>query len=182
MKKTIIIAISVVLVVLAGYLIFNFNQGNPEIVLKDFFAKINEGQYEEMYELLSEESKAKITKEDFVKRNKNIYQGIDLVSIEISKNELKFESPRKVKISYSEIMRLEKAEISMENSAYLVKEEGEYKVNWSSNLIFPSLNDQDKVKVSTSTNAKRGRLLDRNGLALAENRKSIICWDCASQI
>ena len=37
---------------------------------------------------------------------------------------------------------------------------------WSDSMIFPSLSSQDKVKVST-TQAKRGEILDRNGCVLA---------------
>ncbi len=49
-------------------------------------------------------------------------------------------------------------EISFSNTANLEKKEGTYKIKWSSNLIFPSLNDNYKVRVST-IDAKTGEIL-----------------------
>lgn len=171
--KKVIISIVVILLIGAGvYFVFNGKQGNPENVLKEYFAKAVEQKYEEMYDLLGEESKAKITKDDFITRNKNIYNGIDLVNIEISTKNISFELAKKAKIIYEEKMKLAKGDISFEDTALLSKgEDGGYKIDWSSNLIFPNLNDKDKVKVASSQ-ATRGRLIDRNGVTLAENGKA----------
>ena len=59
-------------------------------------------------------------------------------------------------------------EISFNNTSTLVKNEEtkKYDLDWSSNFIFPNLNDTDKVKVKTIT-AKRGEIIDRNGNLLA---------------
>lgn len=43
---------------------------------------------------------------------------------------------------------------------------GKYKLIWNDSLIFPELDSTDKVKVST-TSAKRGQIIDRNGHLLA---------------
>ena len=58
--------------------------------------------------------------------------------------------------------------ISFTNTAKLEKEDKKYKINWSSSIIFPELRNTDKVRVSSIT-AKRGEILDRNGVKLAEN-------------
>ena len=58
--------------------------------------------------------------------------------------------------------------IEFENTATLTKnEDNQYIINWSSNLIFPELNNNYKVRVS-AIQGKRGSLLDRNGKILAE--------------
>ena len=58
--------------------------------------------------------------------------------------------------------------ISFTNTTKLVKEDKQYKLNWYSSMIFPELRSTDKVRVS-SISAKRGEILDRNGVKLAEN-------------
>ena len=82
-KKIIIIVTIVVLIIIAiGAYLFINNQGKkPEEVLNEYISKINEQKYEEMYEYLDDESKQKISKEDFVTRNKNIFEGIDMSNI-----------------------------------------------------------------------------------------------------
>ena len=172
MKKVIISIIVILLIGTGVYFIFNGKAGNPESALKEYFSKISEQKYEDLYDLLDEESKTKITKDNFVTRNSKIFDGIDLVSIEIITKNISFESSKKAKITYEEIMKLEAGNISFENTAYLNKNQDDiYKINWTSNLIFPNLNDEDKVKVSSSK-AKRGSILDRNGVVLAENGKA----------
>ena len=39
-----------------------------------------------MYNMISNESKGQISQEDFIKRNKNIYEGIDAVNIKQYQN------------------------------------------------------------------------------------------------
>ena len=61
--------------------------------------------------------------------------------------------------------------VEFENIANLVKDKDKkYKIEWTSNLIFPELNDDYKVRVRTAK-AKRGKLLDRNGKILAEQNE-----------
>ena len=77
-KKGIIIAIIVIIIIVAiivGYFFLKQEKSDPEQVLNDYIAKINEEKYDEMYQMLDEDSKQKISQEDFITRNKNIYQG-----------------------------------------------------------------------------------------------------------
>lgn len=172
MKKIVIFIIIIILCLVAvfGYMYFN-NQGNkPEQVLNEYIAKINEEKYEEMYEFLDFESKQKISKEDFVTRNKNIYQGIDMSNMEITINQVETNS-KEAKISYSTKMSASGGTISFDNSVTLNKNtEKEYKISWNSNLIFPELNDTDKVRVNT-VKAERGSLLEEMELILQQKEK-----------
>lgn len=169
-KKAIIIALVVVIIICAiiGLIVYiNSTKEKPEDTLNTYISLINEQKYEEMYNLISENAKSEISQEDFVKRNKNIYEGIDAYDIKITVSETTKESGI-YKVTYSESMSTSAGTISFTNTAKLVKEDKQYKINWSSSMIFPELRDTDKVRVSTIS-AKRGEILDRNGVKLAEN-------------
>ena len=85
-KKVIIIALVAIIIICAivGIIVYiNSTKSKPEDTLNTYISLINEQKYEEMYNMISNESKGQISQEDFVKRNKNIYAGIDAVNINI---------------------------------------------------------------------------------------------------
>ena len=166
-KKIVIIALIVVFIVLAVVGVFIYLEKKQDQALKNYIALINEHKYEELYEAISQESKSQISKEDFVKRNKNIYEGIDATKIEVEITG-KSKNNGKTEITYNEKIPSSAGTIEFTNTAKLVREKMEYKIEWTSNLIFPELYDTYKVRVST-LQAKRGEILDRNGKKLAEN-------------
>ena len=173
MKKIIIIiSVIVCLSILAvgGFLIYSSKATKPENILNEYISKINEAKYNEMYEMISNRSKGQITEEDFVKRNKNIYEGIDMSNLKIDIKKIEKESSKKYAITYITSMNVSGQNISFENRSNIIKEDNKLKIDWSSNMIFPNLNVTDKVKVSTSK-AIRGKILDRNGKELATNGK-----------
>lgn len=173
-KKFIIIVISIILILAIsvgiGITIYfnNKPKNKPENVLQTFASYINDKKYEDMYSLLSSKSKANISEEDFIKRNKNIYEGIEAknfsVDIQSIENEKKL-----AKVTYKNSMDTMSGHVDFTNTVTLeLNEEKEYKIDWMSNLIFPKLNTEDKVRVKT-IEAKRGSILDRNGEYLATN-------------
>ena len=173
-KKTIIIVISIILILAIfvgiGITIYfnNKPKNKPENVLQTFASYINDKKYEDMYSLLSSKSKANISEEDFIKRNKNIYEGIEAknfsVDIQSIENEKKL-----AKVTYKNSMDTMSGHVDFVNTVTLeLNEEKEYKIDWTSNLIFLELNTEDKVRVKT-IEAKRGSILDRNGEYLATN-------------
>ena len=171
-KKIIIVIVLVCLAILAvgGFLIYSSKATKPENILNEYISKINEAKYNEMYEMISDRSKGQITEEDFVKRNKNIYEGIDMSNLKIDIKNIEKESSKKYAITYITSMNVSGQNISFENRSNIIKEDNKLKIDWSSNMIFPNLNGTDKVKVSTSK-AIRGKILDRNGKELATNGK-----------
>ena len=83
-EKILIIVIVVSIIAgIGGYFYYKQNQDRPEDTLNEYVSKINDEKYNEMYELLDESSKNKISEEDFVTRNKKIYQGIDMSNMKI---------------------------------------------------------------------------------------------------
>ncbi len=161
----IIIAVILVIAIIVGIVIMNMPKEKPEEVLNTYFSYINDQNYEAMYEELSSSSKESVSQEDFITRNQNIYEGIDSSNIKINVKEVINEDDKK-KVSYSEEMVTSAGTIRFDNEAYLVKEDKEYKLEWSSELIFPQLKKDYKVRVETLS-GKRGSILDRNGNVLA---------------
>ncbi len=161
----IIIAIILVTAIVVGVIVMNMPKEKPEEVLNTYFSYINDQNYEAMYEELSSSSKENVSQEDFITRNQNIYEGIDSSNIKINVKEVTSEDDKK-KVSYSEEMVTSAGTISFDNEAYFVKEDKEYKLEWSSELIFPQLKEDYKVRVETLS-GKRGSILDRNGNELA---------------
>lgn len=53
-------------------------------VVSDYMSLAAEEKYDEMYELLDSTSQKKITKEDFVKRNKEIYESLEATGMTVS--------------------------------------------------------------------------------------------------
>ena len=162
-KKIVIISIIAIILVVAlvTIILTTKETQNPEDVLKQYVSYIKEKNYEGMYSLVANNTE----KETFINRNKNIYEGIELSSIEINIAKTT-KQQNNAEIVYTTVMNTATGEISFSNTAHLEKEEGAYKIQWSSNLIFPSLNDNYKVRVST-IDAKRGEILDRNDKVLA---------------
>lgn len=164
-KKILIITIIVLIIALIGGIFYlKQTKDKPEEILKEYISKINEEKYDEIYQLLDEKSKQKISQEDFVSRNKKIYQGIDMSNMTIEIHDIKKSGSKRI-ITYNTKIYASGGEIIFDNQITLNKEK-EYKIEWNSNLIFPELEDTDKVRVITSK-PERGRLLDRDGKEIA---------------
>lgn len=163
----IILIIAIIAVIILSIIIINQKNEKPQETLKTFISLINEQKYDEMYNLTSESTKSQISQEEFVKRNKNIYEGIDAVNVNIDNIEVE-KKKGIIKITYNESMTTSAGEINFSNTAKLVKENKEYKINWSSSMIFPELRRTDKIRIAT-IDGKRGEILDRNGEKLASN-------------
>ena len=171
-KKGLIIGLVILLVmviIIVTVISLNLNKENPEDVLNTYIAYINDKNYDGMYELPSSSSKSSISKEDFITKNKNIYEGIDSLDIKIDIKETKKES-KNIKILYNEQMYTSAGKVDFSNSVNLVKEDKQYKIDWSTTLIFPELKEGYKVRVKT-LKANRGAILDRDGNKLAYDGK-----------
>lgn len=170
-KKTVIgIIIAIVTIgVIVGGIVFTLNKtkAKPEDIWRQYISYLNERKYEEMYGMLTEESKAQISQEDFITRNKNIYEGIDMTDMKIEITNIEKEDSKISKISYNSSMNTEAGKIDFQNEVRLTKDKQKgYTINWSSSLIFPQLNNSDKVRIKTIS-AERGSIIDRNGQLLA---------------
>lgn len=168
-KKGLIFAVILIVIILIGIMGYFkiINKTKPEDVLKQYIENINAKDYNAMYEKISSSSKNNISEEDFINRNKKIYEGIDSHNIEIYINNVQ-KNKNEVKITYNEKVPTSSGVINFSNTSSLVKDGKTYKLNWTSKTIFPELEENYKVKVS-SIEAARGEILDRQGKYLAQN-------------
>jgi len=183
MKKRMFLVIPIIIIIAAftvTILIIKSNAAkNPYTAFENYTGYWQKQDYASMYEMLSAETKSKITKEDFINRYKKIYDGVEAKNIKIqftkpskSKNNVK-----SLEIPFSVKMDSLAGNINISGyKASLVKEnqgkKDSYYLSWSENLIFPGMDSDDKVGATVNT-AKRGDILDRNGKTLAANGKLI---------
>jgi len=172
MNKKVVIAIIIIAIVaiiggIVAFAMLSQPKINPEDIWQSYISLINEQKYEEMYAMLTEDSKKQISQEDFIKRNKNIYEGLDMTEMKVDVISVEEEETSIRKMSYNMSMNTEAGNINFENTVRLIKDkEKGYLINWSHNLIFPELNSTDKVRIKT-IEAERGTILDKNGTMLA---------------
>lgn len=145
----------------------NKNSSHAKDALNEYIDLLNKKDYESMYEMISNESKEKYSKDDFILRNKNIYNGIEANNIKVEVNNISKKGDEEI-LNFDTTMDTLSGELKFSNSINMKKDKGkkEYRLVWNSQAIFPELDGEDKVKVSKDK-AKRGDILDRNGVALA---------------
>ena len=156
------------IVAAAGAVLFYKNNiaMNPGETLLKYMSYAEDGEYEKMYALLDEDSQKGITKKEFIKRNKNIYKGIGLKTLDATVTSKK----RETTVTYHVKMRTSAGVVTYNNKTVFVKENRRYRMEWDDSVIFPQLGAEDKVRVKT-LRAKRGTIKDASGKALAVQGK-----------
>ena len=68
-----------------GIFVYNtfYLQNTPESLLKEYYSCISKKDYERMYDLLCQQSREDNPREDFIRRNAAIYEGIEIKNIRI---------------------------------------------------------------------------------------------------
>ncbi|MDR3596899.1 penicillin-binding transpeptidase domain-containing protein [Clostridium sp.] len=175
-KKNIYVVIGASVVVIpfiicvVAFFIYN-NAHKPQDKLIEYVNLINEKSYDKMYELTDAGTKQKISKDDFIARNKNIYEGIQASNIKVDIKNVRKENDATT-VEFETSMDTLCGNLEFSNNITLTRELGkEYKIQWDSKAIFPDLMDNDKVKIKT-IKSKRGDILDRNGVKLATDSVS----------
>ena len=175
-KNTIILlVILIILLVLsiAAYVVYlikiNKNQelNSPEDIFGAYSNAIIGNNYGEVYNLMSNESKAKISQEDVEKRYEDIYSNLSVQNIEISNQRLDRIDNNNARITYSTKLTSNYGDINFENTLKLIKQDdNRYYISWDNSAIYPNLQESDKVEIDKDY-AKRGSIVDRNGRLLA---------------
>ena len=160
----IVLVIIVVAIIIGVVIIQNNEKDKVKDLVTEYFSLVNDKNYDELY---SKVASMNMSKDDFITRNKNIYEGIDCTNIEINITNVE-KVDKGYNVTYNQKFFTSAGEVEFENTANVVKENKELKLKWDSHIIFPQLSDDEKVRVST-IKAKRGSILDRNDIALAED-------------
>lgn len=154
-------------------------QTDPTNTLNQYAEAVEEGDYESLYNLFSQETKDTYSEEDSALRLGKLYDDISATDIEINIQELE---EREVANAYDDgiatipftvNMNTIAGEISFDYQAELTlieneEEEDNWLINWDSGFIFPDLADGGEIRISTNQ-PERGEILDKNQMPLAIN-------------
>ena len=162
--RLILIIFSLILVLsLIFFITKQTHKNTTEQLLTEYMNYINKHEYEKMYKMISKEHSSNISMEEFVKRNKNIYEGLETKDLSIK---ILNEKSNGKEISYLTSFNTLAGEVKFQNEVNFIKEKFKYKLVWKDSIIFPQLESTDKVRIDT-VEAERGQILDRNGKVLA---------------
>lgn len=133
-------------------------------------------QFAHMYEQLSLDTKAKVTKDEFVSRYENIYGGIEAKPILVEplyNGDVVPTEDGKINFHYRIKLDTFVEPISFTGKATLIKEtqndKKDWYIHWNPSFLFPGMQEGDKVRANTLY-PKRGEILDRAGRRLATSR------------
>ncbi len=172
-KKAIYGVVILVVVILLAVgigcaVLFGQKGKTPQEMLTAYNELVNQRAYDQMYEMVSEGTKERISKEEFTERNQKIYEGIEAknVTVQCEEEPVFQDGKKEAELSYTCEMESMAGKISFANKSRFVKEQGEWKIHWDSTFIFPLLKDEYRVQINTRS-AVRGNIYDRNGVLLA---------------
>ncbi|WP_152655262.1 penicillin-binding transpeptidase domain-containing protein [Oceanobacillus sp. CFH 90083] len=154
-------------------------QTDPTNTLNQYAEALEEGDYESLYNLFSQETKDTYSEEDSSLRLEKLYADISASDIEMNVQELEEREIANAyddgiaTIPFSVTMNTIAGEISFDYQAELALIEREdeadsWLINWDSGFIFPELADGGKILISPD-HPVRGEILDKNQIPLAIN-------------
>src|SRR5438132_2715417 len=147
---------------------------SPEQSARDFLGAWEKGQYEVMYALLSEPSKASITQEAFVKRYRDIATEGAFTSIKTQIKDMDIALSR-AQINFSvSIDSALAGPFTRQNQMVMGYERAGWRVEWKPTVIFSELGPGNVVSMFVHGNS-RGDILDRSGqIKLATNEPMVV--------
>lgn len=140
-------------------------QKKPDKIIQEYMKCITAKKYDKMYQMIDTDDN-NIDKSRFIDRNLKIYEGIEVENLKIENITVQKMENKKVSVSYDTSFNTVAGKISFWNEAVLTKTKDGYRILWNDSLIFPGLEETDKISVST-IQAQRGKITDRNEKTLA---------------
>lgn len=166
-----LVALACVMIVAGVIFLLKNNTGEKqerhvaEQLLTTYMTHLKNREYDRMYQMIEVIGNSP-KKDTFVSRNARIYEGIEMENLSVTDLQTKEEADGVVSVRYHMTFDTLAGEISFDNKAYFIKNEDNFLLRWEDGLIFPGLEASDKVRITTS-DARRGQILDRNGKVLA---------------
>ncbi|MGI6188783.1 MAG: hypothetical protein GX041_02885 [Clostridiales bacterium] len=161
MKRVLIAIVICLCTIIAGCA-----KPNPMETAKSYLEAWENQEYQEMYNMLSSQTQASIEQQAFVERYNTIFSAIKLEKIEIIPDEIVTDKDNAY-LPFKAVFYTNTVEsFECRYSLGLVLESGEWKINWSPSLIFPMMEEGDKVRI-TDNDVNRGVITDRHGNNLA---------------
>lgn len=174
-KKPLLIGIIVVLVLaISGgsyYMAHKNAEQKATQKAKQFIQILTQQQFDQLPSVVSNQSlqKAHYTKQTFIDKYTNIFNGIGAENLKAS--DLKISKIKNGQFQFSYKLNLATGLGKLPTLSYkgkLIKQGKDYVIDWQPNLIFPHMEAIDKISY-TEDDAVRGKILDKNGSALATN-------------
>ncbi|MFD2923983.1 penicillin-binding transpeptidase domain-containing protein [Halobacillus naozhouensis] len=167
--------VSLLIIVCIG-LVGCSEQPNPETTFKKYMKAWENQEYEDMYALLGEESKAQVKKEEFVERYKTIYEGIQMNNLKVTyslpEGDVEYKPEEPPSFDYSVNMDTLAGSIEFSHQAKLTFEEGEdsdaWMMTWDPSMIFAGMEKGDEISAQV-LKPERGEIFGVNGQELAVN-------------
>lgn len=139
--------------------------------IEGFIDSLNQENYEEAVKSLQVENGSDLTEQDILEKYQNIYGAAEIRGIKLSNLSVTKKENDTYEFTYKAKMNTTLGELKdLAYEGTLSQEGDQTKINWQPNLIFPQMEGQDKVSLSTDI-AARGEILDRNKQPLATTGK-----------
>ncbi|MEK5444567.1 penicillin-binding transpeptidase domain-containing protein [Fredinandcohnia sp. FSL W7-1320] len=148
----------------------------PEERFEAFIKDWEKQDFNKVYDQFSADVKETVKKDEFAERFSKIYSdiGVDelVVNFEKPEEEIKPNEKGEVRFSYDVSMETVAGPIEFSEKTILVLEENDdekkWAVRWKPSMFFPDMEEGDGIGLKYSY-PKRGEILDRDGVKLAEN-------------
>ncbi|EME7206294.1 penicillin-binding transpeptidase domain-containing protein [Enterococcus faecium] len=174
------IAGAVILIAAAGggYFYYQHYQENQAVeagekTVEQFVQALNKGDYNKAAEMASKKAanKSALSEKEILEKYQNIYGAADVKGLQISNLKVDKKDDSTYSFSYKAKMNTSLGELKdLSYKGTLDRNDGQTTINWQPNLVFPEMEGNDKVSLTTQE-AARGNIIDRNGEPLATTGK-----------
>lgn len=148
----------------------------PEDIALEYLERINGGEYEEAYALLSIDSQAEYSLEDYAAIHEKIFNGLGVLNIEHDDGVLdEAEDENPVYRYTAAYCTSDYGDLVNSFSMELTAQSGSLRVKWTPELILPGLEMDDKV-YSVVSRASRGEIFSADGVLLAANTPGLTIY------